>query len=460
MRAALLIVSLLALSAAPAFAENGYDARLVAQSPNLTLESGEVGDSYFDATNVGTQVWTNDIVRLGTQKPQDRRSVFWNPSWYGLGRPTPLEQPVVHVGEVGRFAFTVTAPSVTATTVYDEYFAPLAEPGGWMEGPNWPDDGVFIRYTVIPGAPPTVRFTSAPAHVTNGAPVAATADASDNRRVVRVEFQLGGRGPVTDDSAPYEATLDSAGLRSGPQPLTATAVDETGRSSNATATVTLDPVANGVGATHDARLTAAFGRRHRRPRITIPYGHTAIVRGRLTDKARHPIAGAVIDIATRVLTGDRGFRALRHPVRTTKTGRFVYHAPRGPSRQILLTYTAFGDDPQPSALRLMRLKTRAGVRMRANRGSVSPGGSVHFTGRLRGGHSPRSGVLVELQGHQAGFGWRTFKTVRARRGRFSGGYRFVRAAPGTRIAFRAAVREQAGYPWAAGRSRPATVTIR
>ena len=77
----------------------------------------------------------------------------------------------------------------------------------------------------------------------------------------------------------------------------------------------------------------------------------------------------------------------------------------------------------------MRLKTRAGVRMRANRGSVSPGGSVHFTGRLRGGHSPRGGVLVELQGHQAGFGWRTFKTVRARHGRFSGGYRFVRAAP-------------------------------
>jgi hypothetical protein len=52
-RTALLVVTVLALAAAPAFGENGYDAKLVAQSPNLTLESGEVGDSYFDAQNVG-----------------------------------------------------------------------------------------------------------------------------------------------------------------------------------------------------------------------------------------------------------------------------------------------------------------------------------------------------------------------------------------------------------------------
>jgi len=69
-------------------------------------------------------------------------------------------------------------------------------------------------------------------------------------------------------------------------------------------------------------------------------------------------------------------------------------------------------------------------------------------------------VLVSLQGFQRGFGWRTFKTVRARHGRFSGGYRFVRAAPGARIRFRATVREQATYPWATGRSRPVSVTVR
>jgi hypothetical protein len=69
-------------------------------------------------------------------------------------------------------------------------------------------------------------------------------------------------------------------------------------------------------------------------------------------------------------------------------------------------------------------------------------------------------VLVSLQGHQRGFGWRTFKTVRAKHGRFKGAYRFVRATPGTAVRFRATVRQQTGYPWAAGRSRPVTVRIR
>ena len=36
----------------------------------------------------------------------------------------------------------------------------------------------------------------------------------------------------------------------------------------------------------------------------------------------------------------------------------------------------------------------------------------------------------------------------------------VRAAPGSAVRFRATVRQQAGYPWAAGRSHPVTVRIR
>ena len=83
-----------------------------------------------------------------------------------------------------------------------------------------------------------------------------------------------------------------------------------------------------------------------------------------------------------------------------------------------------------------------------------------FKGRLKGGRIPRRGVLVSLQGHQRGFGWRTFKTVRAKHGRFKGSYRFVRATSGTSLRFRATVRQQTGYPWATGRSRPVTVRIR
>jgi hypothetical protein len=460
-RLALLVVAILVLSASPAAASNGYEAKWVGQSDYLTLESGQTATSYFLAQNVGTATWTNDVVRLGTTTPQDRISAFANSTWIQGNRPTPLDQAFVEPGNTGRFTFQVTAPVVSSTTVFNEFFAPVAEARAWMynDASNWPPDGVYLRYTVIPGEAPKVAISGAPASVPQGTPVTVRASASDNRGVSRVEFRLAGGAPVIDRSSPYEATLSSTGLHSGPQAVEVTAVDVTGRTAKATGTVNLDPIANGAGASRDVRMTAGFGKRHPRPRVTISYGRSTYVRGKLTNAAGRPITGAVIRVATRVLIGDRGFREQR-PISTGLDGGFAYRAPRGPSRQVLLTYTPFAEDTQPAVTKLVRLKTRAGVTMRASRHRVARGGRVKFRGRLKGGHIPRRGVLVSLQGFQGGFGWRTFKTVRARHGRFTGSYRFVRAAPGARIRFRATVREQATYPWATGRSRPVSVTVR
>jgi hypothetical protein len=447
--------------AAPAAAENGYEAKWVGQSPYLTLESGETATSFFDAQNVGTATWTNNVVRLGTTNPRDRISAFANSSWIQGNRATPLDQPFVEPGGVGRFTFTVTAPSVSTTTAFNEYFAPVAELRGWMENntDNWTPNGVFLTYTVLPGQLPKISIASIPDSVPEGAPVTVTAGASDNRGVARVEFRIGDRPPVIDRGAPYQATLGTDGFPSGAQTVRATAVDYSGRRRTDSRTVTLLPIANGAGASHDVKMTAGFRKRHPKPRMTVPYGRSTYVRGKLVNGAGQPIQGALVRIATRVLIGDRGFREQR-PVTTGHDGGFAYRASRGPSRQILVTYTAFAEDGKPSATRLLRLKTRAGVTMRANKHRVRPGGRVKFRGRLKGGHLPRRGVIVSLEGYQRGYGWRTFRTVRARHGKFAGSYRFVRASRGERIRFRATVREQATYPWATGRSRPATVRIR
>ena len=447
--------------AAPAAGDGGYEAKWLRQSPYLTLESGQVATSYFDAQNVGTATWTNNVVRLGTTNPRDRLSAFASADWINRARPTPLDQPFVEPGRTGRFTFNVTAPAVSATRVFTEYFAPVAEGRAWMENnaQNWAPNGVYLRYTVVPGRPPAVSIAAAPERVPQGTPVTVSAAASDNRGVNRVEFSLAGRAPVVDRAAPYEATLDSAGLPSGQHTIAATAVDVTGRRAQATRTVTLDPIPNGAGASRTVTMTAGFGKRRPRPRVTVPYGRSTYVRGRLTNEAGQPITGAVIRVATRVLTGDRGFRELP-AISTGPDGGYAYRAPRGPSRHIRLTYTPFAGDPQPAITKLVSMKTRAGVVMRPGRRAVGRGGRLVLRGRLKGGRLPRRGVLVVLQGNQPGYGWRTFKTVRARHGRFKGSYRFQRAAPGTRIRFRATVRQQAGYPWATGRSRPVTVRIR
>ena len=44
---------------------------------------------------------------------------------------------------------------------------------------------------------------------------------------------------------------------------------------------------NGAGASRDAKMTAGFGKRRSRPRVTIPYGRSTLsCAGKLTDKAR------------------------------------------------------------------------------------------------------------------------------------------------------------------------------
>ncbi len=448
--------------AGPAAGKGGqYEAKWVGQSDYATLESGESTTSYFLAQNVGAATWTNDIVRLGTSYPRDRQSSFANSSWINVARATPLDQSFVRPGDTGRFTYSVTAPLVTSPVEYAEYFAPVAEGVAWMENDanNWPPNGVHMRYTVIPPAPPKVAFASLPARVRQNTPVTVRASASDNRKVARVDFRLGSKSVVSDRTSPYEVTLDSSGLAEGSQRVAATAVDASGRKATVTGSVFLDPTPNGANASRDVKMTAGFGKRRPRPRVTIGYGKATFVRGRLTTKSGAPISGAIIRVATRVLTGDRGFRELP-PVSTGPDGGYAYRAPRGPSRQVRLTYTPFAEDKTPAKTKLVRLKTRAGVTLRVSRRSVRAGGRVVLRGRLKGGHRPRRGVLISLQGYSRGYGWRTFKTVRERKGKFSTGYHVLRATAGTRLRLRATVREQATYPWATGRSRPVGVSVR
>jgi hypothetical protein len=446
----LLSLAAFAVPAASARADNGWNADLVAQSAqSVVLESGETATSWFEFKNVNQngRAWERrddavGPVRLGTQSPQDRASDFRHDSWLQSNRVTRLDQETVPLNAVGRFTFIAQAPPVQVETAYAETFAPVAEIQGWMR-----DELATITYVVRPKVPPALTIDSAPATATLGSPVGVTATASDNVRVQRVDFAIGGLAPVSDATGPWEAQLPTAGLPAGPHQLVVTAYDGAGQATTQTRTVTLEPVGNGTGASRDAKLTAGFGRRLT-PRHTVAYGRPDRVRGRLTTAAGAPIAGAALRIFTRVVLPRRGFRPVT-TVTTDADGNYSYLAPRGPSRQIRVDYTAFSGDAAATATRLVRMSTQAGVRMSARK----RGDTVRFSGRLRGGPKPESGLLVVLQGYQAGYGWRTFRTARVSSGgRFKTLYRWRTPARGT-FRFRATVREQIGYAYATGRSR-------
>lgn len=90
--------------------------------------------------------------------------------------------------------------------------------------------------------------------------------------------------------------------------------------------------------------------------------------------------------------------------------------------------------------------------------AVAGGRPVLFSGRV-GRPVPRHGKLLEVQAHFRGR-WRTISAVRARRdGRWR--FRYVFRTTGLRTVYRlrARVPVEAGYPFAAGVSRPVRVTV-
>ena len=184
-------------------------------------------------------------------------------------------------------------------------------------------------------------------------------------------------------------------------------------------------------------VSAWLDRRGRRAlSVTTRYGERIRLRGRVTDIAGRPLAGAPVDVAEQVVDAAGqpvdvvgGRSASWRPaaaLRTFADGTFTAFTRVGPSRRIRVAGA-------PLAL---TVNVRAPVTARV-RGAI-------VSGRLRGG---RRGVLVELQARR-GRRWVTRLVVRTfASGRFSGRLR-------ARGRVRARVPAQPGLPYTTGVSPP------
>ncbi|MGB2711843.1 MAG: hypothetical protein WBC33_10035, partial [Conexibacter sp.] len=145
-------------------------------------------------------------------------------------------------------------------------------------------------------------------------------------------------------------------------------------------------------------------------------------------------------------------------VRTDASGHFAVRLPAGPSRLVRVTYFPFSDSRTFVASNVVREDVRARLTIRADRHRLVGTRAVRLSGRVAGEPMPHGGVLVTLQGYQAGWGWRTFRTVRTTaNGSWSTRYRF-RLAHG-RFGFRAIVPRQGAFPFASARSAAVFVTV-
>ncbi|HVY77570.1 MAG TPA: Ig-like domain repeat protein [Solirubrobacterales bacterium] len=286
------------------------------------------------------------------------------------------------------------------------------------------------------------------------------------------KFQRG----VTADSAELVARLPSD-LGAGTYVFRADAVDSAGNKSSTTRRadgtemsvrkVAGDPIlavrpAAPVRGRARARIFARLRwHRHRATALTVPFGVSAMLSGRLLDADGAGLAARMLRVVSRPSRG-----ALSKPsvarIETGAHGVFSLRLGPGTSRRVSVSFA--GDDGFERAERSpLTLRVRSGVEFHAAPRQVRTGAEVRFSGRVRsaGAPLPRRGKLVAIQYYEsAARRWRPVMVVRSdHAGRFRARYRFRYVSGTARIRIRAVALPEERWPYAPGASRSLVVRV-
>jgi hypothetical protein len=213
---------------------------------------------------------------------------------------------------------------------------------------------------------------------------------------------------------------------------------------------------NGTNGSSAATLKAAFAS-SKRSTIKSAYGKKVLITGRLTAPGGRPIAGARLW----VMQQDKMVGAKMIPageVTTDRAGMFRYVTTAQRSRTIRFGYRTHLQDMSFSQTTDISLGVVAKVSLRTDRRSLPNGQAVRFSGSIAGAPA-NARKVVELQ-VKKGKRWMTFRSTRLRGGGFSERYRFTRTRGRATYAFRARVRQEAGFPFMTGVSKQVKVTVR
>jgi hypothetical protein len=214
-------------------------------------------------------------------------------------------------------------------------------------------------------------------------------------------------------------------------------------------------IANGQSPCSGEALTLAVNGGAKPPMLA--YGKAVTVRGVLHCGAV-PIRRAEVAVST--LGGPPG-AALATAVQTGIDGSFSYRVPTGPDRTLRFSYTAYSDDPAPSATATVAIRIRPRIDLRIVPQSTSNGHRIRWSGTVVGGPYPAAGVTLDVEVDEGGR-WRIFEQVVARaRGRFQYSYRFHATTESTTYTFRVALPANGarGYPYAPGASNAVAVHV-
>ena len=186
-------------------------------------------------------------------------------------------------------------------------------------------------------------------------------------------------------------------------------------------------------------------------RVTIGYGESSKVAGRLRDASGRPLAGQPVTVTEYFGAGALIDRRVR-TVRTDRDGIWGERLPAGPSRSVSAVYlgtTRYREDRADAGK--VRVKTKATLHL--SRPRVREGRAVVFRGRVAhmAARIPAGGKLVELQ-VKDGPHWHTVRQAFYTRanGHYRMRYRFARFyTSNVSYRFRVRVLRELGWPYKA-----------
>jgi hypothetical protein len=272
------------------------------------------------------------------------------------------------------------------------------------------------------------------------------------------------------DLSNYQYPLDTTKLPNGTYYITVKAYDPAGNvvavSSSSPVTIQNEPygalsstlngprIPNGQPCAGEA-LDLTINGKHRPP--IVPFGRKVTVRGVL-HCGTVPIRGASVAIVT---VGGSRSAVVNSAVQTALDGSFSYKVPVGPDRVLRFSYTAYSNDPGPSATATATIAIRPRIKLRIGPHSTSNGHTIHWSGTIAGGPYPAQGVTLDVEVRE-GKHWRIFDQVVAnRKGRFHYHYRFRATTESTTYTFRVALPDTGAqdYPYMPGASGTVEVHV-
>ena len=188
--------------------------------------------------------------------------------------------------------------------------------------------------------------------------------------------------------------------------------------------------------------------------VTSRYAAPPTITGVVRDATGAVVPGVTVRIDTKLLVGGATFAPLKS-ITTDKNGAFAVRLPRGPSREIQATALS-GDS---ASVAVLRASVAAPLRLTSNRKSTRNHRSIRFTGSVPG--TPKGArTRIDLQALGGGGRWLTFASPTLKNGKFGGSYRFTRTFSPSTYRFRALLRSDPAFPYAAGKSREVRVRVR